>query len=100
MSSAGKDYESRSSKLSQEIERLNLVLRSKIEEYASLEGRARSLEADFDTYRRKSGDIENTLRDYESKGRYYEQNIATLSQENEDLKKRLKEIPDLLRAKA
>lgn len=52
------EYEARIQMLSQELERINLVLRTKVEENASLETKNRNLQQELDGHKKGISDYE------------------------------------------
>ena len=79
--------------MSQELERLNMNLKSKIEENSSLEARVRSMQQEIDSLNRKNNEYEFKItQEWQMKVSSFEQKITYYAQENEDLRKRLQEL--------
>jgi predicted nucleic acid-binding Zn-ribbon protein len=79
--------------LSQELERLNINLKSKVEENSSLEARVRSMQQEIDSLNRKNNEYEFKItQEWQMKVSSFEQKITYYAQENEDLRKRLQEF--------
>ena len=72
--------------LSSEIERLNGLLKGKVDEVHTLESRMRQMEQESSTYQRRISEIEHgTVREYQSK-------VEFITRENEELRVRVKEL--------
>ena len=76
------EYENRIALLSQEIERLNMNLRTKVEENKQLENNNWNLTQELEGIRRKGGEYEIVVQEWQSKH-------TRLTQENEELRRRL-----------
>ena len=94
------EYESRITMLSQEIERLNGNLRSKVDENSQLENNNRFLLQDIENQKRRLSEYEITVtQEWQSKLLRYTQELdeskyksSRYIQENEDLRHRLNEL--------
>jgi hypothetical protein len=54
------EYDSKMVLLSEEIDRLNGILRAKLDEVSTLEGRCRHYEGEIANYQRKAADLESS----------------------------------------
>lgn len=73
-------------------------MRIKVDELNSSEQRVRSLSQDLESARRKAGETETTIvSEFRSKITIFEQQITTITHENDDLKRKLRDSGDLQR---
>ena len=97
------EYENRIALLSQEIERLNVLIRNKGDEVFRLENTNNNLMQELDMYKKKNSDMEITItREWQTKvTRFTQENdelrnqLNRLSQDNDDLRRRLNELADV-----
>ena len=82
------EYENKMALLSQEIERLNVTLRGKVEEISGLEQRNRSLQHEYEISQKRMS--EEITIEWRNKITVYEQQVTTFQQENEELRRRLR----------
>ena len=84
------DYETKLSLLSQELERINAMLRSKSEEYNSLEINYQRLSAEHENSKKQFRDYELSVKN-KLEGEI-KQRMLSLTQENDELKRSLAEL--------
>ena len=84
--------------LSNEIERLNNVLKSKVEESNGYENKNRTLVQENEGIKREMKSIEQKISvEYQTRITTYETKIRQFTQDNEDLKRRVQEMGDMSR---
>lgn len=90
LTSYNTEYETRMTKYVSEIERLNGILRTKVDELNASDSRIKNYEIEMELFKKKFTDYESTVnRDVKGQFGLYEQKINTLSQESEDNRKKL-----------
>lgn len=89
------EYEMKIANLSQEIDRLNGVLRGKVEENNAFDGRLRSVQQENDGLRKAINEYEfkftQITQEFQLKIRTIETSLKTTSQDNEELRLRLRD---------
>lgn len=87
------DYEAKIVSLSQEIQRLNGILRVKLEENTSLDGRVRQTGQELENLRRQyEFKITQITQEYQLKIRTSESSFKTMTQDNQQLRLKLREV--------
>lgn len=98
------EYESRLLSLNQEIERLNGVLRIKVDENSNYEGKIKGLNIDNDGLRRQVSEFEYRLtqqtQEWQTRISSYESRLKQYTAENDELRRKLQEQSDAWRAES
>ena len=85
------EYENKIALLSQEIERLNGNLRNKVDENGQLNSKAQALTQEIDVLKRRNNEYEITIT------QQWETKWTRITQENEELRRRLNELGEVNR---
>lgn len=80
--------------MSQEIDRLNNQLRLKMDEIKGSENKIRMYEHEFETLQRRFSDAEGMISEHKNNRQILEQKLNSLNNENEELRRTLRELSD------